>query len=512
MHAKIAGSVIVVAILGIIGWKIVEPMLVASAQNQVSDAGDKGTLVIGVDGWVGYFPLCSPQFKKLMNRAGWGIRCEDDNANYDERFKKLKRDDYHFAVATVDSYVLNGEKHSYPGPIVAVLDESKGGDAIVARKDVIPNMEALKTAVGKKVAFTPDSPSHHLLKSVASHFDVPNFRDDGNFVSSDGSEQALKALEDGKADIAIIWEPEVSKAVANKDFVRLLGTEDTQRLIVDILIASQDLVRKQPEIIELFLKTYFSTLKHYRNNQSDLVSDIARHYRIKESVAQSLLSGVEWATLSSNAETWYGTSGTTYSDEALVDSIDSAVTVLLDNNDFDRNPLPNDDPYSLLNSNFISKLYEKIGHSGGFTSPAASSGQTKQFASLTDAQWSSLKEVGSLKSRNIAFASGTDALTIEGKEQIDLLVSDLKHYPNFRIEVRGHTGVRGDKQANQTLSEDRSDSVMRYLGITHDIEDNRARAVGFGGSKPLPKKPGESNRAYGYRLPRVEIVLLREEI
>lgn len=511
-HSKIAITIIVLGFVCISGWKFLEPYLVELTQNQVSDAGEKGTLVLGVDGWVGYFPLCSPEFKRRMNRVGYGIRCVDDNANYKERFKKLKRDDYHFAVATVDSYLLNGEQYRYPGPIVAVLDESKGGDAILTRKDVIASMEELKSAVSTKVAFTPDSPSHHLLKAVASHFDVANFRNSGNYVMTEGSEQALKALEKGEADIAIVWEPEVSKATTNDKYLRLLGTEDTQRLIVDILVASQDLVRKQPELVKLFLKTYFSTLKHYRNNQEELVDDIARHYRIKDNVASSLLSGVEWVSLINNAEVWFGAANTNHSDQALVDSIESAVTVLLDNNDFRSNPLPNDDPYALLNSGFIARLYESIGHSGGFTTPATIQPNTRHFSVLSEREWLLLKEIGSLKARKIAFSSGTDALTIEGKQQIDLLVSDLKHYPNFRIEVRGHTGTRGDKAANQQLSEDRADSVMRYLGITHDIEDNRARAVGFGGTKPLQKKSGESNRAYNYRLPRVEIVLLREEV
>lgn len=511
-HSKIAIITIVIGFIGIIGWKLLEPYLVELTQNQVSDAGEKGTLVIGVDGWVGYFPLCSPEFKRRMNRVGYGIRCIDDNANYEERFQKLKRDDYHFAVATVDSYLLNGEQYRYPGPIVAVLDESKGGDAIVTRKDVIGSMDELKGAETTKVAFTPGSPSHHLLKAVASHFDVKSFRDSSNYVMTEGSEQALKALESGQADIAIVWEPEVSKAIVDEQYLRLLGTEDTQSLIVDILVASQYLVRKQPEVVELFLKVYFSTLKHYRNNQEDLVDDIARHYRIKDEVASSLLSGVEWVSLLDNAEVWFGTANTSHTDQALVDSIDSAITVLLDNNDFKTNPLPNDDPYALLSSGFIAGLYESIGHLGGFTTQSNSLPATKNFSVLSEREWSLLKEVGSLKARKIAFASGTDALTIEGKQQIDLLVSDLKHYPNFRIEVRGHTGIRGDQTANKLLSEDRADSVMRYLGITHDIADNRARAVGFGGSKPLKKKPGESNRAYGYRLPRVEIVLLREEV
>ena len=90
------------------------------------------------------------------------------------------------------------------------------------------------------------------------------------------------------------------------------------------------------------------------------------------------------------------------------------------------------------------------------------------------------------------------------------MISDLEHYPNFRVEVRGHSGTKGDPHANLALSQQRAQAVVRYIEIAHTLDENRIRAVGFGGSRPLQRKPGESNRAYNYRLPRVEIALVRE--
>jgi outer membrane protein OmpA-like peptidoglycan-associated protein/ABC-type nitrate/sulfonate/bicarbonate transport system substrate-binding protein len=512
-HSKIALSLVVVGILGIGTWKFVEPMLAMSAQNQVSDAGVNGTITVAVDGWVGYFPMCSSEIKKRLNRDGYGLRCIDDLADYKDRYKKLKRNQYDFAVGTVDSYILNGEYVNYPGPIVAVIDESKGGDAIVARKSLIPNLDALKQASELKVAFTENSPSHHLLKSVASHFDVPVFKNESNFILSDGSTGAPAALKSGEADVGILWEPDVSKALKDKDFVRLLGTEDTKRLIVDVLIASQETAQDKPEMVISFLKAYFATLKHYRLNKDDLINDIAKHYRVTERVAASLLEGVAWANLSDNADFWFDVSGTAESEQGLVDTIESVIIVLLDNKDFKRNPLPNEDSYSLFNSTFISDLYKRYAHAGGFVTPGAKKkGNITTFRALSSNQWDMLRDVGSLKSRNISFTSGTDSLTQEGKKQLDALMSDLKHYPNFRVEPRGHTGTRGDKVANQILSNERAQAVLSYLSITHSIHANRVRAVGFGGNKPLKRQSGESNRSYNYRLPRVEIALLREEL
>ncbi|MCG8668864.1 MAG: phosphate ABC transporter substrate-binding/OmpA family protein [Pseudomonadales bacterium] len=510
LHAKLAVLITFIGIMGLIIWRVAEPILTELQQAEVSDVGEKGSIHIAIDGWVGYFPLCSPEMKRRINRKGYGLRCTDDAADYRDRFKKLKSNHYQFVVATVDSYLLNAERYSFPGPIIAVIDESKGGDAIIAKKAKYPNLEALKSGDHLSVVYTPNSPSHHLLKAVSSHFDIPLLNQLNNLIESEGSEHALSLFEQGKADIAVVWEPEVSKALENEDTVRLLGTEDTQQLIVDILIASQKVAKEDPEMVNVLLREYFKTLKFYRDNPDTFVEAISDHYNIRTGTARALLKGVGWATLSENAERWYGISHQSIASEALVETIESAIDILLKRDDFKRNPIPNQDTYVLINSGFIAQLYKDLANVGGFSIPATNDGNGLMFAPLTNAQWESLQEIGSLKARKIAFASGTADLTLEGKQQVDELVEDLKHYPNFRVEVRGHTGLRGDKFANDQLSQARADAVIRYIETSHSIMENRYRAIGYGSSRPLVKKPGESNRAYNYRLPRVEISLVRE--
>ena len=109
------------------------------------------------------------------------------------------------------------------------------------------------------------------------------------------------------------------------------------------------------------------------------------------------------------------------------------------------------------------------------------------------------------------FQSGSASLTYEGKQEVDRAVENLRHYPNFRVVISGHSGLRGDALANTELSQARANSVGRYLRVTYALDSNRLKAAGQGSSEPLPKLPGESNRAYNYRLPRVELTLVAEE-
>ena len=511
-HTRLAIFIFVVGLIGIVAWRFVKPELEASRQTAVSDAGEKGTINLAVDGWIGYFPLCSPEMRRRLNREGYGLRCVDDAANYDERFKKLKNNEYQLAVGTVDSYILNGEKYNYPGPIISVIDESSGGDAIVAHKDKVANLEALKKAVDLKVALTPNSPSHHLMKAIATHFDVPIFKIPRSIIEANGSKDALKKLKSGKVDIAILWEPDVSNALEDDNIIRIMGTEDTKQLIVDVLIASQATVKNNPDLIRSFLKSLFQTQRHYRSQHEMFIEDIAEHYNINKKSAGKLLAGVQWASLFDNAESWYGVESQTFSVEALIQTIESTVDILLDNKDFKSNPLPNHDPYALTNSTFIKELHQAYSNSGGFGGLDSATSKDVIFKELNDAQWDALKEVAALKARNIQFASGSADITDQGKKTIESIVSDLQHYPNFRIDIRGHSGLRGDTEANLKLSQERATSVFDYIRHFDSSLEDRMRAKGFGSSRPLDHLPGENDRAYNYRLPRVEIVLARENI
>jgi len=246
-HAKIALIVVVVGALSIGGYRLALPWINAKLQKTSTDAlYTQGTVRIAVDGWVGYFPLCSPQMISRMRRIGYLLECTDDNADYPQRFERLRADHYDFAVATVDSYLLNGRAFDYPGPIVAVVDESKGGDALVAWQSELPNLESVKTRANLLLAYTPGSPSHHLLKAVASHFDAPQLRAKAVAVYTHGSAEAYQQFIDKKVQGAVLWEPEVSKALAHADVVKLLSTADTKGLIVDVLIAGRALVLKSP--------------------------------------------------------------------------------------------------------------------------------------------------------------------------------------------------------------------------------------------------------------------------
>jgi outer membrane protein OmpA-like peptidoglycan-associated protein/ABC-type nitrate/sulfonate/bicarbonate transport system substrate-binding protein len=510
VHAKSAIVILSLGIAGILLFRYGWPMVQERLQLETSDARDtKAKIVVGMDNWIGYFLLCSADMKKRMRAGGYLLQCEDDKADYAGRMQRLRNGELQFAVATIDSYVLNGAAKAFPGTIVAVIDESKGGDAIVAWKDRFATLEDLKKKGTVKIAFTPNSPSEHLLKAMAVHFDVAALRQrQGPWrIEANGSPDALETLMARKADVAVLWEPDVTRALANPGIAKLLGSEDTDKLIVDVLLVSRKFSQEKPEAVTSLLTEYFQVAKAYRENTQRLEQDVVQATRIPNDKVKTLLNGVAWASLSDNFQSWLGTGAGA---DGLADAIQSTVSILVDSGDFKDNPIPDRDPYRIINRQFVSAIYVKTVTGGAPADSGTAQSLERQFKPLGESAWSALKEVGTLKTLPVVFQSGTAELSLEGKQELDKAMENLRHYPNFRVVVKGHTAVRGNSEENKKLSQERAESVARYLQVTYSVDPHRLRIVGYGSEKPLPQNPGESERAYAYRLPRVELSLVSE--
>jgi len=508
---------VVVAILGVFMYKEAIPFLKSKLQKQTSDAKDlKGDINIALDSWVGYYPIQSSKMKQRLRSEGFKLEVIDDMADYASRMKGLADRKYDFAVATIDSDILNSVPVDFPGIIIMVIDESKGADAMVAHSNVVSSLDSFKgDAFTGKIGYTAFSPSHHLLKMVISDFDLTALKklSPQQKMETKDSVEAFKLFKDKRVQVAILWEPDVTKAMKLPGVVKIIGSESVNRGIVDVLLVSRDYAVKYPERVDLVLKTYFRVLKFYMDNPEDLRDDISGDLKVSKDEAESMIAGVAWVNLTENAQQWFGIAGEGQTaEQGLVDSIDSTVSILLSNDDFSQNPLPDKDPYRIINSSFISAIYTEGLKTGfaGLEGGTQSATGAKQFKPLTDMQWARLKSVGSIKVEPIRFQSGLSDLTVSEKEKLDDAVTRLKRYPTFRILIAGHTSTSGDPEANTALSQQRAEAVARYLMITYSIDENRIKTVGYGGQKPLPRNPGESDRSLGYRLPRVEISVLSE--
>ena len=505
--ANILLAVVVSLCIG--GYAIFQTIADQSAAVNTSNAsGTKGTIHIAYDSWLGYVPITSSHMKRGLRSRGYNLVTTNDNADYGDRFKKLSKGDYEMVVASLDGGLIESEDWNFPGVIPFIIDVSNGGDKLVSWCDDILDVDALKTK--GKIAFTPESPSHHLIKSLAVHFGVKRFRSSGGWaIHTEGAEEAYDKLMAHEVEAAVLWEPYSSQALTDNKMCEVIGTQNTTNLIVDVLLVNREFLIDNPEIVRAFTKQYFTTLKYYlsADHQAEFYDEIrVNNKRMTDDQIKNAIAGVEFVNLTDNCEQWIGCND---EGETLVDAIDATLAILIKYGDFSSNPLPDENAYTMINRDVAEQVF-KHGISGEIAGDEMVDPLTAPFSVLTDKQWGEMKTVGTLQVDPIRFTASSRKLGLDSKNIVDNAVENLKGYPNFRIMIQGHTSKRGNAEGNKTLSTKRAKAVARYMEVTYGIDPNRMLVTGFGGDNTLRKKAGESMRAYTYRLSRVELILVSD--
>ena len=110
--------------------------------------------------------------------------------------------------------------------------------------------------------------------------------------------------------------------------------------------------------------------------------------------------------------------------------------------------------------------------------------------------------------QQVHFAFGTATILPDSFPVLQEVADYLKANKGItRMAVEGHTDNKGSAQLNKDLSQNRANSVMKWL-TQHGIEPNRLEAHGYGMEKPIEDNDTDAGRAKNRR---VEFKILEDE-
>lgn len=489
---------------GVVGWYFLKPYLFEQSKRRTSDIADADvTLRFGGDNYLGYWFITSPEMRKQAAHRGLGIRFEDDGGAYSERLAKFAAGEYDAIVLPVNSYLQHGAAVDFPGVIVAAIAESRGADGVVGFADQLPSgkIDDLNDA-DLEIVYTTGSPSEFLLDLTIADFDLDELqRADRWRREADSSRDVYKRAKNSEGDVFVLWEPDLSRALTLPGMSYVWGSDRFSGYVVDVFVFRRDFLDDSPEAVRDFLSLYFRVLRTYANNRDLLIDEMSRSTDLEEDTLRELLPKIEWFDLAENRRLQFGIRKDPGErvEEGIVNTIIACTDVMLRTGRLDRDPLDGN-PYSITHSRLLEELVEtgaeEVGRQGS---------EPVVFAALSESQWQSLPEIGTFRVEPVTFQSWNNLLDESGKESIDKIAQLLTHnYPGYRIIVRGHTAPGGDESANRELSLARAQTVVQYLKAVHGLDPNRLLAEGAGSAQPPRRKPGESPRAFRYRLSRVE--------
>lgn len=235
--------------------------------------------------WVGYGPLYIAKEKGFFEK--YNIAPElviiEDESQYAGAMASgqiqalgnvLDREVIHYAKGT-------------PERVVFAMDESAGGDGIVAKKE-ITKVEDLK---GATVGLDKSSTSYFFFLSVLDKYGL---KEEDVTIQEMGAGDAGAAFVAGKLDAAVTWEPWLTNAGQREGGHVLVTSKDFPKTIVDVVVVREDFAKEHPEAVEGLTRAWFDAIDYYRRHVDEGNKIMAAALGLKPEEVAEMARGVRF--------------------------------------------------------------------------------------------------------------------------------------------------------------------------------------------------------------------------
>ena len=251
-------------------------------------AAEAGDLKLGHSTWVGYGPFYIARDKGFFKDEGVNVELvimEDTPI----KMGALMAGQLDLVASTVDEFPIYMKPNIGLHYVLAV-DNSKGGDGIVANKE-ITSVADLK---GKKVAFEQGSVSQFFLNALLK---------DAGLSQADIEPVNMAATDAGVAfaaqqvDAAVTWEPALSQGAKAPHGHMLLTSADKPGLITDVVAATTATLDAKKDDIAGFVRAWYKAVDFIKTNPDEANAIMAQGvggWLSDPKVFAETLSGIEY--------------------------------------------------------------------------------------------------------------------------------------------------------------------------------------------------------------------------
>ncbi|MBM3811358.1 MAG: hypothetical protein FJW20_06945 [Acidimicrobiia bacterium] len=254
---------------------------------------------IGLGPWVGFGPFYLAKEKGFFREAGVDVDLIV-LTGVAERNSALKAGRIDGLAAPVDYFVMSAG-NNLETKVVMAIDESTGGDGIVAKKG-IQKFEDLR---GKRLAFQRGLPSEFFVRAMLRQHGLKV--EDLNTVDMETSE-AGAAFITNKVDAAAIWEPWLTMAREEGGGHILASTSDHPDLIVDCLAFNNEVMASSREDVQKIVNALLKAIAYWKANAAEANQVMAPHFQVDAAKYGAILSGAKFCDLERN-RSYFGAEG-----------------------------------------------------------------------------------------------------------------------------------------------------------------------------------------------------------
>lgn len=285
-NIKIAALIVIVIIAGFASW---------SYNYQKPRSNEK--FVLSVNTWVGFGPFWLAKEKGFFDEQGINVDIQtmEDTG---QRKIALVKGDIDGLGDTVDLLVLERDE-DVPAVAVMQIDASVGADGILATENIkdVVSLKSQKIAVQKN--FVSEAFLNYVLqKNGLTSTDV-------QIIDTEAG-AAGAAFVSGAVNVAVTFEPWLSKAKERNGGHVLVSSADYPGVVVDILSINEEYLKNHPEIVQKVMRGWFKAIAYWKSNPQEANAIMANHYNVTPADFVDIISGLNWPTYEENLA-YFGT-------------------------------------------------------------------------------------------------------------------------------------------------------------------------------------------------------------
>ena len=212
-------------------------------------------------------------------------------------------------LSTADSVLTVLDKAPGQLRVVYLTDTSAGADAILAKKDI----GGIKAMKGRKVAATLGQCNQLLLEKA---LEKAGLTDADIQLVNMNPDDAGSAFAAGKIDVAVTWEPWITKVSGEKKGHVIFSSKETPNLILDVLAISTKTAKNKPAETRAFIKALNRGYEFVQTHTDEAVALAAKALEQKPDEVKAMLPKVKLYSPKQNLEVMAGPAPTASSQVA----------------------------------------------------------------------------------------------------------------------------------------------------------------------------------------------------
>jgi NitT/TauT family transport system substrate-binding protein len=236
--------------------------------------------------WSGYAPVFVASDLGYFKALGLTVDLKFDDERADV-MAAMARGDIEMDMRTVGEYQGRPRDPSTPGIIIGTIDESLGGDGVVADGS-IKSVQDLK---GKIVASELNIPGRLLLQLDLHKYGM-TLKDVQ--LKEIATADTVSVFADSSVAAVVSYQPYLSQALKVDSFrkpTEIVSSATYPGYIVDVIIVRADDLKKNPQKYRNFLIGIYKAIDYYNSNPDGFIKLAAPHYQLSAADFKASIDG-----------------------------------------------------------------------------------------------------------------------------------------------------------------------------------------------------------------------------